>query len=203
VLHVLADRRDRGDKLEHRPVDGVEAEEVVRVPEEHGALAQTEGVQAVAQRLAEPRRVPFLAEHRSDPSSLGSRPDDAVDERIGQRLGDVANLRQLTLVDAVAIAITDLLAPAHELHALLELGSRLVGVTDEYQRGAKPEPRECAAELTGAHAETACLAVLVGSFEGHHDDVERFRSEHRNTVCETGPRRCRHRLAPGPSSERR
>ena len=79
----------------------------------------------------------------------------------------------------------------------------LVGVAAAHKRGAITARGECAAELSRAHTETAGLTVLIGSFEGHHDDVERFRSEHRRTVCETGHLRCRHRLAPGPSSERR
>ena len=103
----------------------------------------------------------------------------------GKRRGEVANLRELTLVHAVAIAVADLLTPAHELHALLELGARLVGIADEDERGPEPECREGPAELASAHAEAAGLAVLVGSFEGHHDDVEGFRSEHRRTVCES------------------
>ena len=42
----------------------------------------------------------------------------------GQRRGEIANLRELPLVYAVAIAVADLLSPAHELHALVELGCR-------------------------------------------------------------------------------
>ena len=96
-------------------------------------------MQAIAQRLAEPRRVPLLAEHGGDAPRLGGRPDDAVDERIRECRGEIANLRELPLVDAVAIAVADLLSPAHELHALLELGSGLVGIADEDERGAEAE----------------------------------------------------------------
>ncbi len=183
----------------------LEAEQVVRVPEQHRVAAKPERVQPVAERFAEPGGVPLLAEDGDGSTGSGGRLDDDVDELVGEGLGEVANLCELALVYPVAVAIADLLAPADELHALIRLDPRLVGIADEDERGAESQRREGATELARANPEAAGLAVLVRSLERDHDDFERVRREHSRTVCETGGERCRsrHPHPPVPSSERR
>ena len=176
----------------------LEAEEVVGVPEEHRIAAKPERVEAVAQRFAEPRGVPLLAEDRDGAPRRGRGLDDDVDELVGEGRREVANLGELALVDTVAVTVADLLAPADELHTLVHLDPRFVGIAHEDERGAEVECRERAAELARANPEAACLAVLIGSLERDHDDLERVRREHRRTV-----RRRRSRYSCLPSRMRR
>ena len=160
----------------------LEAEQVVRVPEQHRIAAKPERVQPVAERFAEPGGVPLLAEDGDGSTCGGGRLDDDVDELVGEGRGEVADLRELALVHAVAVAVADLLAPADQLHTLIGLDPRLVGIADEDERGAESERRKGSAELPRANTEAAGLAVLIRSLERDHDDFERVRREHRPTL---------------------
>ncbi len=181
VLHVAAHRRDRRSQLERRPIDPVEAERVVRVPEHHDAVPQAAAVQGVGDQAHGPRRVPFLAEHNHAAAAFDSRHDHIVDDARRQAGIPVAELALLAVVDAAPMLRGNPLAPASvmQLAPLVGLFSGQVGVTDKVEVRVEAKSREGTRQTLHSNTEAARLAVRIGSFEAEqHEDGLVGREDH-------------------------
>ena len=95
VLHVSAHRRDRRDEVERTPVDAIEPEVVVRVPQQRGTVTQPLCVEPVAEDATEPGGLPLLEQHGDDAPARRRRPHDVVDEPRRQGAQQLAHLLDL------------------------------------------------------------------------------------------------------------
>ena len=152
-----------------RPVDAMEAEGVVRVPQHHDAVPQAAAVQASAmrrhrpRRCATPRRAPRRVCRRATAGAM-----QVVDHASAAALEfQSRDLVLLAVVHAGRDVARDPLAPAVEAQPPPP-GSRPRAARDRRRRtGASRSPRSARArrELLHAHPEAARLAVLVGPLE--------------------------------------
>src|SRR6202166_1977297 len=171
-LHVAAHRRDRRGLLERGPIDPVEAEGVVRVPQHHDLVAQAAAVQAVRDQAHGPRRVPLLAEHHDALAVFDGWDHNVVDHARGQTGVPIAELALLAVIHAAAVLRGDPLAPPAvvQLAPLEDLLSGEVGIADKVEVRVIAETREGTRQALHAHTETARLAVKVGTFEAEQDE---------------------------------
>jgi len=155
-----------------------EAVEVVGVPEDGAVVAEAAAPELIADRVAGRGGLPLLGEQGHHPSRGRGGADHLGGEDPGQGGGQVGGLLLLTLVDPGGVAAADLLPPAEQPDAVVELVGRPGGIADEDQGGGEPGGRQRPAELAGAHPQPPGEAVLVGSLEADHDHLEVCRGEH-------------------------
>ena len=172
VLHVAAHRGHGGREVQREPVDAVEAERVVGVPQHHRTVAQAAVEQRVGDELHRPGGMPLLAEDDDLLSLRGRGLDDVADQARRKAVVPVANLALLPVVDPAGVLGRDPLAPAAEMKPSVfdVLFARHVGVATEIEVCRIAHARERARETFLPDAEPAGLAVLVWSLEAQEDE---------------------------------
>lgn len=169
-LHVAAHGGDASDATELGKRHVVEAEDVVRVPQQRHAIAQARVDQEPVEREHRCSRLPFLGQNHRTPTGLQVGSQDATQEIRGKRGGVLGLLALLARVDSLRVMRAHPLAPAAQVQTAPELVSRKLGRADEPQVGLQAGIRQRLGEPAHARGETAGSGVPIGALEG--EDVE-------------------------------
>ena len=112
VLHVAADRQQGAGERQLTPVDAVEREMVVGVPEQQATIAQPGEVERIRDQRHGVSDVPFLAQDDHCVSPRDRRLDEVFDHGVGKAAVEVRHLVVLAVVDAHRMVAADPLTPA-------------------------------------------------------------------------------------------
>ena len=153
MLHVAADGGERRRRFQLAPVDAVEAESVVGVPENHGAVPQPAVEECLRDQAHGVGGVPLLAQDHHQLAGPRRWLDQVVDQVRGQAAVPVDDLDVLAVVDAAPVRARQPLAPAMQPQAAIEglLLGRQVRIAQEEEMGLVARRRQRAAKLLGPH----------------------------------------------------
>ncbi len=176
VLHVTADGGDRGGVSQPAPIDAVEREGVVGVPEQHRVVPEAMLVEGIADAAHDFGGMPLLSQNNNQLVLSDGGPHDVVSHERRDGVVVVAELVLFTIINAVGMVLADPLAPTvqNELAVLSLFFARAIGVPNEEHVGGEALARQCRGQIVHAHSQTASRGIAVRALEAEDDEHSIF-----------------------------